>query len=355
MDLSDLNKQLQFLTNDYQAGQQVKESREVIQRHAEELNRTNDRLLERQYQTFNPKPVNQPRYNQQMSNQVYTNNQQHNSNNIQSQQYTRQQPNNYQQHGQQLNNYQQNGQQSNNYQQSNYQQYQHNKQVQQQQLQQQQAQDLRVQMNNQMDTLRFDNQIHMNRGLVPVDMDHIYSGNIFQDGTPIPQDILVNNPQAANNIQQHSSNHKTNSRILLQNKSKTAYRNDFNDRLEQLSPFNQQLFQPIHQRIQPTQDGGVSLLNNPMSSHTIKNDRYELKKNIRDDMNSRLSQFSALSSNKPLPDGKTVKYSDPTYIPNPNQDFNPSNGNNGNIQNRKNNQRSEKLPIQELMPVMSNY
>ena len=48
-----------------------------------------------------------------------------------------------------------------------------------QQHQQQEQQDLRQDMNSRMDRFRFDSESNMKHTLVPVDMNHYYSGNLF--------------------------------------------------------------------------------------------------------------------------------------------------------------------------------
>jgi hypothetical protein len=324
MNLSELNKQLQNISHEYVNEQRINDAKSVINKHNEELNVTNNRLVNRQYESFLPPIVNtqhittstQPSYTRNV-NQV---NKLSDSRNV-----------NY--NNQSISPSYRNKNDNINY----------NKEQYKQSILTVNQEDLRVTMNTQMDKLRFDEKIHMNKSLIPVDMEHIYSGNIFQDGTPIPQDILRNHPNQSHYIQSQSNNQSHNSRILLQNKSKTSYRNDFNDRLSELSPFNQQFFQPKHNFVKPTEHGGISLLDNPTSGSTMYNDKINMHNSIRDDMNTRMSQFSSLPSTKPLPDGKTVKYRDTSYIPNPNKDY------------KKEKYNNEKLPIQELTPVMSNY
>jgi hypothetical protein len=322
MNLSELNKQLQNISHEYVNEQRINDAKSVINKHNEELNVTNNRLVNRQYESFLPPIVNtqhittptQPSYTRQVNQLSDSRNVNYNNQSI-----------------------------SPSYRNNNNNNINYNKEQYKQSILTVNQEDLRVSMNTQMDKLRFDEKIHMNKSLIPVDMEHIYSGNIFQDGTPIPQDILRNHPDQSHYIQSHSNNQSHNSRILLQNKSKTAYRNDFNDRLSELSPFNQQFFQPKHNFVKPTEHGGISLLDNPTTGSAMYNDKINMHNSIRDDMNTRMSQFSSLPSTKPLPDGKTVKYRDTGYIPNPNKDY------------KKEKYNNEKLPIQELTPVMSNY
>jgi hypothetical protein len=63
----------------------------------------------------------------------------------------------------------------------------------QQQMSQQQnnrpAHYTREDMNAKMDTFRFDNSTFQRGSLVPVNMDHYYSGNLFSEGNPVPEDL----------------------------------------------------------------------------------------------------------------------------------------------------------------------
>jgi len=342
--INDLNNQMKFLITDFENSNLLHESKQIINKQIEDINENNKRLLERRYDMsiFNTlqqthqqlAQPQQPQYLQRNNNNI---------NNINNQQLAQQQQPQYLQRN--------NNNNINNINNNN------NQQLAQPQLAQylqrnnnlqeintnEEVKDLRLQMNNQMDILRFDNKVHLNSGLVPVDMEHIYSGNLFQDGTPIPHDIQNNFPTQAKQIKQYSGNQSYNGRILLQQKSKTSYRNDFNNRMEKLSPFNQQLFTSFQrQPLQTTSEGGIVLRENPTSSYNLTDSRFDIKNSIREDMNNKISQFRPLSSIKPLPNNLKEVEQD-NYIPNPNTEGN------------KNNIQVQKLRYQEMMPVMSNY
>ena len=324
-DINNLNNQLSFLMKDYETGQQLQKTKNEMNKNISELNENNEKLLARQYDTTMYTGYQQPTLQrQQQPQQSYQPQQlqQHSYQNQPQQQYTRQQPT----------------QTYNNIQRSR----EINEQL--------NTDDLRVQMNNQMDNLRFDNNVNLKSGLVPVDMEHIYSGNLFQNGTPIPEDIRNNYPQQSAQIQQYRMSQGLHGsqghggRILLQQKSKTSYRNDFNSRMEKLSPFNQQMFTPFQrQPLQTTAEGGIVLRENPVSGQQAVDSRYSMKRSIREDMNSKMSNYGSLPSIKPLPDSLKKAQQDGGYIPNPNAE--------GQGDNRK----VEKLRYQEMMPVMSNY
>jgi hypothetical protein len=113
--------------------------------------------------------------------------------------------------------------------------------------------------------------------------------------------------------------------------------------MEKLSPFNQQMFTPFQrQPLQTTPEGGIVLRENPVSGQQPVDSRYSMKRSIREDMNSKMSNYGSLPSIKPLPDSLKKAQQD-GYIPNPNAE---GQGNNRNV---------EKLRYQEMMPVMSNY
>ena len=364
--LTELNNKIKLFSKDYLNDVKAKENNKNIQNNIEQLDTNNKRLIERNYDTScivnvkpnksQPQPQPQPQLQPQLQPQQYNLNQ--------PQQYNKQQQYNQQQ--QQYNKQQQQYNQNQNHQ------YNQNQQ-QQQQLHQQKLRfnnnvnnvnnnlnnnvnnnvnnvsdnvndnnDIRSDMNQQIDNIRFDNQVHLSNGLVPVNMEHIYSGNLFQNGVPIPKDIQSNYPLQSKEIQKYRGNKTYNGHMILQQKSKTAYRNDFNERMEALSPFHQQRFSPnINQYENFTNEGGILLRENPINSQGNIDIRNDIKSNIRDNMNDRLSSLGSLSSIKPLPDGK--KNTNDNYIPNPN------------VEIKNENKNVEKLRFQEMMPVMSNY
>lgn len=149
----------------------------------------------------------------------------------------------------------------------------------------------REDMNAKMDTFRFDNSTFQRGSLVPVNMDHYYSGNLFSEGNPVPEDLR----------NEYSPGQRThpNSRVHYQEKSKTIYKDEFNERLSALSPLARTLFYPVAEQQQPTH---MQLPNSLQPMHNINNRRQEL--------NNRMSQHMPLSSAMALPS----EYSDPTKL-----------------------------------------
>jgi hypothetical protein len=146
----------------------------------------------------------------------------------------------------------------------------------------------REDMNAKMDTFRFDNSTFQRGSLVPVNMDHYYSGNLFSEGNPVPEDLR-------NEYTPGQRSHP-NSRVHYQEKSKTIYKDEFNDRLSALSPLARTLFYPV------AEQGQQQPLNTMQPMHNINNRRQEL--------NNRISQYMPLSSAMALP----AEYSDPTKL-----------------------------------------
>jgi hypothetical protein len=101
--------------------------------------------------------------------------------------------------------------------------------------------DPRADMNERMGNFRFDHagSTYGMPSLVPVNMDHIYSGNLFSDGLPVPQDLRDQFTLSAPGQSQ------ANARIQHQTKGKTMYRSDNNERLAALSPLGRALYYPV--------------------------------------------------------------------------------------------------------------
>lgn len=154
------------------------------------------------------------------------------------------------------------------------------------------AQYTREDMNAKMDTFRFDNSTFQRGSLVPVNMDHYYSGNLFSEGNPVPEDLR-------NEYSPGQRSHP-NSRVHYQEKSKTIYKDEFNERLSALSPLSRTLFYPVAEQQQPGMH--MQLPNTLQPMHNINNRRQEL--------NNRMSQHMPLSSAMALP----AEYSDPTKL-----------------------------------------
>jgi hypothetical protein len=156
------------------------------------------------------------------------------------------------------------------------------------------AQYTREDMNAKMDTFRFDNSTFQRGSLVPVNMDHYYSGNLFSEGNPVPEDLR----------NEYSPGQRThpNSRVHYQEKSKTIYKDEFNERLSALSPLSRTLFYPVAEQQLQQPAMHMHLPNTLQPMHNINNRRQEL--------NNRMSQHMPLSSAMALP----AEYSDPTKL-----------------------------------------
>ena len=339
-DLSELNKQLSSLSQDFETHQQWNEVRQK-QINDEKYNKMNNKW--QQYQTFNttqntPYPQPQlPTYNPKLPNNY--------------QQLPRHQPPSQHQPQSQftrMDNYQVL------HQPENYQYQQHQNQQHQQQHQQQQ-QDLRQDMNSRMDRFRFDSESNMKHTLVPVDMNHYYSGNLFMEGTPTPNGL----PE---NVEQYNPNSglKNQSRLLHQEKSKTLYRNDVNERMAQFSPLGRTLHFPVnhHSTDNNIQDNNTN--NFPQNVLTKTSRKNEMKA----DINARLSGYTPLSSNTPLQDTNNYSRNEiapyPTHSGNPNIQSNNQQSNNPQSNNQQSNNlqsnninRQQKIKFQEMMPVSS--
>lgn len=156
------------------------------------------------------------------------------------------------------------------------------------------AQYTREDMNAKMDTFRFDNSTFQRGSLVPVNMDHYYSGNLFSEGNPVPEDLR-------NEYSPGQRSHP-NSRVHYQEKSKTIYKDEFNERLSALSPLSRTLFYPVAEQQLQQPAMHMHLPNTLQPMHNINNRRQEL--------NNRMSQHMPLSSAMALP----AEYSDPTKL-----------------------------------------
>lgn len=347
-DLSELNKQLSSLTQDFETHQQWNEVRQK-QINDEKYNKMNNKW--QQYQTFNtvqntpyPQPQH-PTHNPKLLNnyQQHTPQQINHSNKTQPQ-FTR------------MDNYQ----------------ILHQPELQQNYIQQpqsqsqphQQQQDLRQDMNSRMDRFRFDSESNMKHTLVPVDMNHYYSGNLFMEGSPVPNGL----PQ---NVEHYNPNSglKNQSRLLHQEKSKTLYRNDVNDRMAQFSPLGRTLHFPVNHHSENNSD-------NPNNNNFPQNvlTKTSRKNEMKADINSRLSGYTPLSSNTPLQQ-ENNNYSRNEIAPYPNNNNNPNlqsnnpqsnkpqsynpqsnkpQSNNPQSNNNNNNiNRQQKIKFQEMMPVSS--
>tara|TARA_Y100000816_G_scaffold139622_1_gene98905 strand:+ start:858 stop:1769 length:912 start_codon:yes stop_codon:yes gene_type:complete len=135
-------------------------------------------------------------------------------------------------------------------------------------------------MNEKMGQMRFENNF-MKNTLVPVNMEHIYSGNIFHEN-PIPFDMMNNQEMnkefnQSNQFSQNNNIHnmnikKSDKRVYYQPKSKHFYKDDVNNRLNNFSPLGRTLYFPINGEVNNEynkQNNKIKLNNLPQSSHNI--------------------------------------------------------------------------------------
>lgn len=198
----------------------------------------------------------------------------------------------------------------------------------------QKNQDYRNSMNEKMNEFRFSNN-YINRSLVPVNMEHVYSGNIF-DENPIPFDMLHGNKNfnneynqtdqfsQLNNVHYLNSNKNISKRFIHQEKSKLMYKNEANDRLNELNPMGKTLYYPINEGFNANKQANLNRL--PVSSHNIS-----LKSKMKDEVNDKISNYTPLMTNV---------------------NMSTNNQNVGNT-NTQNNNNIEKIKYQDFLPVSS--
>jgi len=198
--------------------------------------------------------------------------------------------------------------------------------------------DLRQDMNTRLDGFRFDTTSNMKHTLVPVDMNHYYSGNLFMEGMPIPNGIINNN---SGETDKYNNGFKGQSRLLHQEKSKTLYKNDFNERLMQLSPLGRALHLPINNLDDSNTSNNKHLpLNNNKQLQQNIMTKTSRKNEMKSDINSRLSGYSPLSSNTPFQQNTNNYSRNEISINNQIKDVDKIN-------------RQQKIMYQEIMPVSS--
>lgn len=137
-----------------------------------------------------------------------------------------------------------------------------------------------IDTNDIMNARIFNKDCFLNSSLVPIDKQHIYSRNLFQEGTPIPYDQQGQNVPHINN--QYNQG--------FQIKKKTLYKNELNERMQNISPLSNKLYSPI--------DG--------LNQH----DRFQIATNQqqiynkREELNNRINSFQPMPSAQPLSDGE---------------------------------------------------
>lgn len=139
-------------------------------------------------------------------------------------------------------------------------------------------------INNRMNSFTFDRDCFVSGSLVPVDKNHFYSRNLFQEGIPMPQDLQQQNPQSLTqrkNLQPHLPQNQF--KNGHQFRPKTMYKEELNDRLQNLSPLGNKLYMPI--------DTNHQMMPNPQPSWQLS-----AKSDRKDTMNERLGQIQPMAS-----------------------------------------------------------
>ena len=145
-------------------------------------------------------------------------------------------------------------------------------------------------MNNRMNSFTFDRDCFVTGSLVPVDKNHFYSRNLFQEGIPMPHDLQQQNPQSLGqrkNLQPHLPQNQF--KNGHQFRPKTMYKEELNDRLQSLSPLGNKLYMPI--------DTNHQMMPNPQPSWQLS-----AKSDRKDTMNERLGQIQPMSSIRSIND-----------------------------------------------------
>lgn len=143
-----------------------------------------------------------------------------------------------------------------------------------------------IDTNDAMNARVFNQDCFLQSSLVPVDKQHIYSRNLFQEGTPIPYDQQEYYNKSQQNVPQINNQYNQGYQI----KKKTLYKNELNERMQNISPLSNKLYAPI--------DG--------LNQH----DRFQIATNQqqiynkREELNNRISSFQPMPSAQPLSDGE---------------------------------------------------
>lgn len=152
--------------------------------------------------------------------------------------------------------------------------------------------DPRATMNERLGNFRFDHagSTYGMPGLVPVNLDHVYSGNLFSEGLPVPQDLRDQFTLTAAGTGQSS-------RMLHQEKSKTMYRSDVNERLAELSPLGRALYYPVNGQQHPQQQ--LANKHPPPQQNWMANDPSQQQQHFQNLQQEHPSQFQI--QNQALP------------------------------------------------------
>lgn len=158
-----------------------------------------------------------------------------------------------------------------------------------------------IDTNDVMNARIFNQDCFIQGGLVPVNKQHIYSRNLFQEGTPIPYDQQNFFQQEFNNQNNYQPIQQQNNQNLQQQyysqinnqynqgyqiKKKTLYKNQLNERMQQLTPLSNKLYAPI--------DGL-----NQLDRFQIATNQEQIY-NKREELNNRINSFQPMPSTQQL-------------------------------------------------------
>ena len=113
------------------------------------------------------------------------------------------------------------------------------------------AEKYETEINSRMNSFAFDQNCFVRGSLVPVDRNHFYSRNLFQEGIPIPQDLQNKKTNERKNLQPHLPDNQF--KNGHQFRPKTMYKDELNNRLQNLSPVSNKLFTPFDSNQQTPQ------------------------------------------------------------------------------------------------------
>ena len=232
-----------------------------------------------------------------------------------------------------------------------------------------QTTDPRETMNERRGNFRFDHagSTYGMPGLVPVNMDHVYSGNLFSDGLPVPQDLRDQFTLSAPGATQPGA------RIQHQTKGKTMYRADNNERLAALSPLGRALYYPVSaqgqhtstQHMQPSygpswdsssqyqqqsypqqqidySSSGIARPQQTVNNHPAMQPQFNTRRSeLRADINSRMGQIPSLAAAS-SPEAQYINMGSEPYGARP---HNPTTMMGG--------AQPKKVVYQDMYPVMS--
>lgn len=159
--------------------------------------------------------------------------------------------------------------------------------------------------NDMMNNRIFNTDYLIQGSLVPINKHHHFSRNLFQEGIPIPQELQGQNNNQQKQLQQqwgqqgYQNGH--------QFRAKTLYKDELNNRLQNLSPLSDRLYMPIDQQLktqnQLSASSNSQFLQNQYQQSMILSpeERKRIQSatnrgNRRDEMNARMNQFEPLSS-----------------------------------------------------------